>query len=182
MNGTSKTIVVIFAAALLAGAAYFYYSPNAEAPVTNEETGANNNNLDWRTASSSSYSFQYPASLGTTYVQALDWPPQVAVWDEAYSCLEAGDETARAGRTEAIRVGTHQYCRTMISEGAAGSIYIQYAYAFAHEDKTVIFSFSTRAPQCPNYDEPQKSACEEERAALDIDSLIDRIAETFTMR
>lgn len=124
-------------------------------------------------------SFRYPDSFNTTYMRAFDWPPQVQIINELLECIEAGSEIDRAGRTEKNIINGREYCVTKQTEGAVGSIYTQYAYAVQKDKKTVIFTFSTRATQCGNYDEPQKIECENERVSFDINDLIDRIAETF---
>lgn len=126
-------------------------------------------------------SFQYPDSFQTTYMRALDWPPQVQIINESFECVEAGSEIDRAGRTEKHVISGREYCVTKKTEGAAGSIYTQYAYALPRGDKVIIFTFSIRATQCGNYPEPQKIECENERASFNIDSLIDRVAQTFRL-
>lgn len=136
----------------------------------------------WKTYSDTekNISFQYPEDLKTTYIHPVDWPPRAQILSESIPCTEAGTEIERAGKTEKILVDTRPYCRTKISEGAAGSIYTQYAYAFEREKKTIIFTFTMRAVQCANYDDPQKTACENEQGAFDIDGTLDRIAQTFS--
>ncbi len=139
------------------------------------------NEFGWKTFTDYALgvSFQYPDSFGTKYMHALDWPPQIAVINETYSCIEAGSEIERAGRTETRVINGRNYCVTTIAEGAAGSIYTQYAYALAKGEKTVIFTFSVRATQCGNYNEAQKIECENERASFGIDYFIDRIVRTL---
>ena len=78
-------------------------------------------------------------------------------------------------------VDNRTYCVTKVSEGAAGSIYTQYAYAFPKNSKVVILTFSLRFPQCGNYSEPEKNECEGERETFDVDSIIDRIAQTLKL-
>ncbi len=119
--------------------------------------------------------FQYPEKIPATYIYTVDWPPKVEIVDSPFTCTEAGSEIARAGKTEKITVNNHTYCVTKESEGAAGSIYTNYAYAMEKENKTVIFTFSLRFVQCANYDDPQKASCTAERGAFDIDSIMDTI-------
>ncbi len=121
-------------------------------------------------------SFRYPRELAAKYIQAWDWPPQIQILNEPFSCTEAGEEWARAGKTEKRTVEGRIYCRTKIVEGAAGSIYTLYAYAFPRDGKTAVFTFSTRAVQCGNYGESQKTECEKEREAFDLDGILDQIA------
>lgn len=140
--------------------------------------GGNNDLWKTTTDEKTGTTFQYPETLLTTYIQTVDWPPQVQVLNETYTCTEAGEETARAGKTERRMVDNREYCRTSVVEGAAGSIYTQYAYAFLKDNKTVIFTFTTRATQCGNYDETERESCEGERETFDIDSVVDRMARS----
>lgn len=133
------------------------------------------NNL-WKTATQSGVTFQYPETLFTKYIHTIDWPPQVQVLNKPFTCTGAGEENTRAGQTMKITVSDRVYCVTKESEGVAGSIYTNYAYAFPSDDKTIIFTFSLRTVQCANYDDPEKIACENERLSFDLDSTIDRIA------
>ena len=113
--------------------------------------------------------------LVTVYIHPIDWPPAVQVVDGPFECTEAGEETARAGQTERRVINGHTYCMTKVTEGAAGSVYTQYAYAAPRGDTVEIYTFSLRFEQCGNYSELQKTMCEEERASFDIDGVIDDI-------
>jgi hypothetical protein len=126
-------------------------------------------------------SFRYPGELDTTYIHALDWPPAFQILEQPFSCNEAGLETARAGRTEGHVIDGQVYCVTKISEGAAGSIYTQNAYAFPKGNRVVVFNFSLRSVQCANYDDPQKSACQTEQASFDLNNLIHQIATSLIL-
>lgn len=136
---------------------------------------------DWVTFAdaASGISFRYPTDLGTNYIHALDWPPQPRLEAGPLECTEAGDETARAGRTELATIDGRASCVTRVTEGAAGSVYTMYAYALPVGDDVVILTFSTRAPQCGNYDEPDRGECEREREAFSMDPIIDAIARTL---
>lgn len=134
--------------------------------------------LNWNTYtdSQSGVTFKYPENLTTTYISAVDWPPLAQVLNQPYGCAEAGAEIERSGRTEKRLVDDRQYCRTTLLEGAAGSSYAQYAYAFPKDDKTVILTFTLRYPQCLNYDDPKKTQCLNERESFDLDAVVDRVA------
>lgn len=144
--------------------------------------GEQNNEL-WQsmTDEKTGVSFQYPKELLTEYLHEQDWPPQVQVLDQAYTCTEAGSEIDRAGRTEKRLVDNREYCVTKVTEGAAGSNYTMYAYAFPKEGKTIILTFSLRFVRCENYDEVQRVACEQEREAFDIDGIADRMAQSLRL-
>lgn len=121
--------------------------------------------------------FDFPEKLPTTYIKLLDWPPQVEELNTKFSCLDAGAATERAGRTELRTVAGRPFCVTEVVQGAAGTIYSQYAYAFEHDDGTVVLTFSTRAPQCGNYPEPEQIQCAEERARFSLDKFIGKIVD-----
>ncbi len=107
----------------------------------------------------------------TDYVSPVDWPPLVrALEGESYSCTPAGNEIDRAGKTESIEMGGEEYCVTTVSEGAAGSIYKQYAYIKDVRGIPVAATFSFRFVQCVNYDEPNQSACLAEQESFNISS------------
>lgn len=123
--------------------------------------------------------FRYPQDLMTSYISLVDWPPQVQILDEQYTCNEAGQATDRAGKTEKRMVDNKEYCVTTVSEGAAGSVYNQYAYKTVKDDKTIVLTFTLRFVQCMNYDQPQQDECLNERQSFDMGSTIDRIVQTL---
>ncbi|HYF10351.1 MAG TPA: hypothetical protein VD967_01980 [Candidatus Paceibacterota bacterium] len=122
----------------------------------------------WRTLEDGRLSYQYPPDLGTSYISVAEWPPRVTFRD-SYSCLA----------TERRVINSREYCVTAVSEGAAGSVYTEYSYAFPRGPRTAVLSFTLRTPQCANYAEPQRSACEAERDSFDPDVLAGRIAESL---
>lgn len=138
----------------------------------------------WQTSTdvSTGVSFKYPEQLSTTYIHSTDWPPHIDISTAEFTCTEAGTETARAGKTEKKMINGHEYCVTVLTEGAAGSTYTQYAYATHIGERTVIATFSLRSVQCGNYDEPQKNACEAERTAFNIDLIVDEMIGTVTFK
>jgi len=136
----------------------------------------------WVGATVEGAAFAYPEEWIPEYVSTADWPPVLRVTDEEYACTEAGEETERAGETTEITLESRTYCRTMVSEGAAGSVYIQYAYAFPFDGRTAIFTFSLRYPQCLNYDEPEQQACFDDQEGFDVDRFVDQIAQTVVVQ
>jgi hypothetical protein len=201
MINTKQILIILILMAALFGAGYFYNkkSPPERSVCTLEAklcpdgsyVGRSGpkcefspcpevpKHADWKTYNQNGISFEYPENFSTIYINPQDWPPQVNLIDEPYSCLNAGSETERAGRTEEKTINGHKYCVTTLTEGAAGSIYNQYAYAKAFNDQTVIFTFTTREPQCLNYDNPQQSECLNERNNFSIDSFIDEVISTL---
>ncbi len=135
---------------------------------------------NWKTTTENGISFKYPESLDKNYIDAFDWPPKVNVYNEQFACTKAGTETARAGKTELKTVNGREYCVTTLNEGAAGSIYSQYAYAMPRDNKTLILTFTLRYPQCMNYDDPKQTECKAEQSGFRLDDLLDRIAQTIS--
>lgn len=133
----------------------------------------------WKTYNSDGITFQYPEEFSTIYISKVDWPPQVQLINEPYSCLNAGTENGRTGKTEIKNINGHTYCVTTLVQGAAGSTYKEFAYAKAFNDQTVIFTFTTREPQCMNYDNPKQSECLSERESFSVDNFIDEVISTL---
>lgn len=138
----------------------------------------------WKTFSDpgTGITFQYPPDFSTRYTTPVDWPPKVNNLNEPFTCTEAGMENERAGRTIKRIIENRTYCITMESEGAAGSVYTNYAYATQINNKVVILTFSAKAVSCANYDDPQKTECENERTTADMDQLIDQIFGTLQIK
>jgi hypothetical protein len=133
----------------------------------------------WQATTSAGFSFRYPANFGTTYVKPVDWPPQIEQVPAPFECTQAGLEEARAGQTEQRAIGARSYCVTTLTEGAAGTIYKQYAHAVTRGVETLILTWSLRQPQCANYNDPERSACESEVASFSPDNLIDKIVSSI---
>lgn len=149
----------------------------------------------WQTATDTAMgvTFQYPEKLGTKYIDTVDWPPKIQLLKKPFTCTLGGNEIQQAGQTTEQSINGRTYCITKESEGAAGSTYTQYAYAFAKDyptntpdatkagSETVVFTFTLRFPQCANYDDPKKTECEKERTAFTIDPIVDTMARTIKM-
>jgi len=163
------------------GSAVGRSGPNCEFAACPAETVQSS--IPWKTATSSQVglSFRYPEELTTEYIHTVDWPPQIQVLDKKFACNETGVEIAQGGQTTKRTVANREYCVTKSSEGAAGSTYTQYTYAFFKNGQTITLIFTLRAVQCGNYDDPQKTACEQERESFDLDGVVDRIAQTVSL-
>ena len=133
----------------------------AACPATAPFTG------NWQTTTQGNVSFRYP-QVTSVYMHPQDWPPTVTVTHVPYSC-----DTSSAVRT----INGSRYCILAQAEGAAGSTYTTYTYSAPRADgaETVTLQFIIRATQCDNYDDPQKTACKEERAQFSTDLLADGI-------
>jgi hypothetical protein len=123
--------------------------------------------------------FTYPAVLPTFYSEASNWPPSLQIVSEPFSCAQAEAMNARTLHTELKTINGVQYCVTEISEGAAGSIYTEYTYAFPYEGDVAILTFSTRSVQCSNFEEVQQRGCENEQQTFSLDETVSKIAKSL---
>lgn len=123
--------------------------------------------------------FTYPSDFGLTYVHPVDWPPKLTVLDAVVTCTATGDEVTSAGKTEPVQIGGQEYCKTTMSEGAAGSVYHQYVYIFTRAGQVLSLSFTARMPQCVNYDSPQKEVCIEEQEGFNPDTVVADMVSTL---
>ena len=163
---------------------YLWQKPNmGEQAEEQDQTGTEDYTKDWKTFTGpvGDSTFKYPEVLSTRYIFSIDWPPQVQILEGPFICTEAGEATDRAGKTEERTINSRIYCVTEVTEGAAGSIYTQYAYAFQTGNKAAILNFSLRLVQCGNYSKSERQDCENERETFNIDGIIDQIAQTFTL-
>ena len=140
----------------------------------------NNYATNWKVSENSpkGVEVKYPETLGTTYINTVDWPPRLQYSTIKYNCNESGNEVAEGGITKQETINGHVYCVIKASEGAAGSTYTTFVYKYIHGDGTAFMTFVLRYPQCENYDDPQKSACKSEESSFDINKIIDQIVQT----
>ncbi len=124
--------------------------------------------------------FQYPEQLQTKYIFTQEWPPKLQVIDNVgFSCEQGGlGINGRPGMTIQKKINDIVYCIENVSEGTAGTFYTDYIYTFLKDSKLVKLSFTLAYPQCDNYNDPQKTECEQERQTFDLDTLISHIAES----
>lgn len=124
--------------------------------------------------------FNYPESLGTTYISTAEWPPQVAVLI-AYACPTNASSTEPFFQVAERMIDGKTYCVAALGEGAAGSTYVTYEYVTDRGDAVLWTSFTLRYVQCQNYDEPERSACVAEQDAANTDPLAAVILETMRL-
>ncbi len=202
-------VLMIFGVLALGGGMYYFLVKKAPKPVacTQEakicpdgsavgRTGPNcefaecptvkaDETADWKvfTSTDESATFRYPENLSTNYIRPQEWPPKLLTIDNAgFSCEEGGlGINGRPGMTIQKKINDIVYCIENVSEGAAGTVYTDYTYTFLKDSKLVKLSFTLAYPQCENYDDPQKTECEQERQTFDLDTLINRIAESVQL-
>lgn len=122
--------------------------------------------------------FKYPEDINASYIHSADWPPLAQVTDGPFTCTEAGDVKTKVGKTIKKTIDGKEYCVTEKNEGVAGSIYTQYTYITSKDGKLVTLTFTMQAVQCGNYDDPDKLACTNERAAFSVDPIVDQMIQT----
>jgi hypothetical protein len=152
--------------------------PACEFAACPQSSDSVKNPLKTFTDSASGISFSYPEKLSVQYISPVDWPPKVQLINEFFACHPAGNEISTAGITEKISVAGREYCRTKETEGAAGSTFTKYSYAFSDNDNTIILTFTLRFTQCDNFSGPAAVACKSERANFGIDGIVDKIAQS----
>lgn len=186
-NGSSAArsiIIILIIIAIIVALVYAFSRPAQQAapmiPAPAPTTPAAVPGYTAYTDPDSGRSLQYPATLGTSYIHTVDWPPKIAVDETPFTCTPAGSATAPAGITDEETINGHTYCVTKETGAAAGSIYDTYAYAFPFDNntETAILTFSLQYPQCANYEDPQKTACSTEENSFAIGPIADTIAQT----
>jgi len=141
--------------------------------------------VNWKTftAIDKGATFRYPENLSTAYIRPQEWPPRVLIIDNTgFSCEEGGLGIGdRPGMAIQKEINNTVYCIESVSEGTAGTFYTNYTYSFLKDNKLVKLEFVLAYPQCGNYEDPQKTECEQERQTFDLDTLINLIAESVQL-
>lgn len=123
--------------------------------------------------------FKYPENLPASYISTAEWPPKITVATGTISCLETSATASLPSRTMKSLIGGAAYCIEAMSEGAAGSVYTSFIYTTGWNNKVVRVEFTLRYPQCLNYEDPAKTACQKERESFDLDSLVNSIVQSL---
>lgn len=123
--------------------------------------------------------FKYPKDLQVEYITPQDWPPQITIKTGQFICNAQDGSASLPTRTLKKIYNNNTYCIEAMSEGAAGSVYTTYIYTTQKDAKLISAKFTLRFPQCLNYDDPKKTACQNERTTFDLDSLVDQIINSI---
>lgn len=101
--------------------------------------------------------------------------PRLESWVEngEIECDETPLESSQALRISKKEINGHKYCIGAASEGAAGSVYTEYAYTTVIDGRVYLVKFVARYPNCSNYPDEQNEACIKEREAFNLDNLVD---------
>lgn len=89
-------------------------------------------------------------------------------------CKETDLASSFPFRISKKEMNGRKYCISASSEGAAGSVYTEYAYATVIENKVYLIKFIARYPQCDNYPEEENIKCKRERESFNLDILVDK--------
>lgn len=102
--------------------------------------------------------------------------PHLEFWPEngEIECEEISSNPLKIVKKE---INGKKYCIANSSEGAAGSIYSQYAYGTVIDDYIYTVIFLARYSNCGNYPEEEMAKCENERNSFNLDILIDKEIE-----
>ena len=101
--------------------------------------------------------------------------PRLESWVEngQIECDETPSESSLPLRTNKKETNGQKYCISASSEGAAGSVYTQYAYTTVMGDNVYMIQFVARYPNCDNYPEAENIKCKKERENFNLDVLVD---------
>lgn len=119
--------------------------------------------------------FKYPPVLLAKYISTVEWPPKITVSSDDFDCLETSPTSSFPYRILKQEIDDRLYCVEAQSEGAAGSVYTEYSYSVAQDERVIILNFILQYPRCDNYDEPKQSECKNERESFDLDRVINGI-------
>lgn len=105
--------------------------------------------------------------------------PKLESWVEngQIECNETPQELSTQLRVSKREINDHKYCIGASSEGAAGSVYTQYAYTTVINDKVYMIKFVARYVNCSNYPEEKMIECSKEREQFNLDSLVNQEIE-----
>jgi len=106
--------------------------------------------------------------LNTEYIGSQDWkvkivneeekyPPEFKITEGQIDCKITSSESGLLSRTVKRRIDVRLYCIESLSEGAAGTIYTQYAYSTIKNGSLIMVSCVIRYPQCINYSEQYRT-------------------------
>ncbi|MDD3301411.1 MAG: hypothetical protein PHR57_01390, partial [Patescibacteria group bacterium] len=101
--------------------------------------------------------------------------PKLESWVEngEIECNETPLESSLPLRVNKKEINGQKYCVAASSEGAAGSVYTQYAYTTVIDGQVYSVIFLARYVNCSNYPDQKWQECEAERTSFNLDNLVD---------
>jgi hypothetical protein len=102
--------------------------------------------------------------------------PRLESWVEngEIECDETPIESSLPLRISKRKINGQKYCISASSEGAAGSVYTQYAYTTVIGNNVYLIQFVARYSNCGNYAETENIKCKRERESFNLDVLVDK--------
>ncbi len=106
----------------------------------------------------------------------IDEYPKLESWveDGEIECDETPPESSLPFRVSKKEINNQKYCISASSEGAAGSVYTQYAYTTVIGSNVYLINFVARYPNCDNYPEEENNECKIERESFNLDKLVNQ--------
>lgn len=123
--------------------------------------------------------FRYPATLGTNFVTARDWPPTFSVVKNDFTCVEQAVAGEISTSTTQMTFNGVNYCIAERKEGAAGSVYSTYVVTFPKGVELLAMHFTLQRVQCGNYEGSEQSACEAAQNDFKVIELVHAIASSI---
>jgi len=131
--------------------------------------------------------------LNTEYIGSQDWkvkivneeekhPPKFKITEGQIDRKITSSERGLLFRTVKRRIDGRIYCIESASEGAAGTIYTQYAYSTIKGGSLITVNCVIRYPQCINYSEPYRNECANETETFDLDKIISYIVKNMNVK
>lgn len=113
-------------------------------------------------------------NYGSNVFKAEEYP-KLESWVEngEIECNETPLESSLPLRISKKKINSQKYCIGASSEGAAGSVYTQYAYTTVIGDNVYLVQFVVRYSSCSNYPDKERRECEVERENFNLDNLVD---------
>lgn len=129
--------------------------------------------------------YKQPETLKANYISFQDYSfsifevdkykgTEFSVENREINCNITNQASSLPLRISKSEINGQKYCIGAFSEGAAGSVYTEYAYATVIKDNVYLILFTARYPNCSNYPNQQKMECETERVDFNLDDIIDQ--------
>jgi len=110
------------------------------------------------------------------------YPPKLKITEDQIDCTITSTKSALLHKTEKRKIDGQIYCIESSSEGAAGTIYTQYAYFSIKNGYLIMLNCVIQYPQCMNYGEPHRIECENELETFDLDKIIGHIVKNLNVK
>jgi len=117
-------------------------------------------------------------NYGSNVFKAEEYP-KLESWVEnsEIECYETPSESSLPLRMSKRIVNDKKYCIGAFSEGAAGSVYTEYAYTTVVGGNVYSIQFVARYQNCDNYPEEENNKCKQERENFNLEILVDQEIE-----